>query len=90
MKMKDTSKPMSIVKKKAQWLLAQDHNTVIQGSNTSKSKIIFNTDIPPAANKGFSAMLASEYILIDISLISCSPSFTNITELWNIPSAFYL
>ena len=36
------------------------------------------------------AMLASEYILIDISLISCSPNFTNITELWNIPSAFYL
>ncbi len=27
----------------------------------------------PAANKGFSAMLASEHILIDISLISCSP-----------------
>src|SRR4029079_11547416 len=43
-----------------------------------------------AYNKGFSAMLASEYILIDISLISYSPSFTNITELWNIPSAFYL
>jgi len=35
-------------------------------------------------------MLAAEYILIDISLISCSPSCTNITELWNIPSAFYL
>jgi hypothetical protein len=35
-------------------------------------------------------MLAAEYILIDISLISYSPSFTNITELWNIPSAFYL
>ena len=44
----------------------------------------------PAANKGLSAMLASEHILIDISLISCSPSCTNITELWNIPSAFYL
>ncbi len=43
-----------------------------------------------AANKGFSAMLAAEYILIDISLISYSPSITNITELWNIPSAFYL
>jgi hypothetical protein len=43
-----------------------------------------------AYNKGFSAMLASEHILIDISLISCSPSFTNITKLWNIPSAFYL
>ena len=42
------------------------------------------------ANKGFSAMLAAEYVLIDISLISYSPSFTNITELWNIPSAFYL
>jgi len=36
------------------------------------------------------AMLASEHILIDISLISYNPSFTNITELWNIPSAFYL
>jgi len=35
-------------------------------------------------------MLASEYILIDISLISYSPSSTNITGLWNIPSAFYL
>ena len=35
-------------------------------------------------------MLATEYILIDISLISYSPSFTNLTELWNIPSAFYL
>ena len=43
-----------------------------------------------AANKGLSAMLASEHILVDISLISCSPSCTNITELWNIPSAFYL
>jgi len=43
-----------------------------------------------AANKGFSAMLASEHILIDITLISCNPNFTNITELWNIPSAFYL
>lgn len=32
-------------------------------------------------NNGFSAMLASEYILIEISLISCSPIFTNITEL---------
>ena len=41
-------------------------------------------------NKGFSAMLASEHIRIDISLIGCSPNFTNITELWNIPSAFYL
>ncbi len=28
----------------------------------------------PAANKGFSAMLALEYILIDISLINCSPN----------------
>jgi len=35
-------------------------------------------------------MLATEYILIDTSLISYSPSFTNITEPWNIPSAFYL
>ena len=35
-------------------------------------------------------MLASEHILIDITLISCSPIFTNITQLWNIPSAFYL
>ena len=35
----------------------------------------------PAANKGFSAMLALEHNLIDISLISYSPSFTNITEL---------
>jgi len=35
-------------------------------------------------------MLASEYILIDISLISGSPNCTNITGLWNIPSAFYL
>src|SRR6185436_13663417 len=35
-------------------------------------------------------MLAAEYILIDISLISYSPICTNITELWNIPSAFYL
>ena len=43
-----------------------------------------------AYNKGFSAMLASQHILIDISLISCSPSFTNITGLGNIPSAFYL
>ena len=49
-----------------------------------------NPIIKTAGNKGFSAMLASEYVLIDISLISCSPSFTNITELWNIPSAFYL
>ena len=39
---------------------------------------------------GFSAMLASEYILIDISLISFSPSGTNKTELWHITSAFYL
>jgi len=37
-----------------------------------------------------SAMLAVEYKLIDISLISCSPSLTHITRLWNIPSAFYL
>ena len=43
-----------------------------------------------APNKGLSAMLASEHILIDISLISYSPSLTNITGLWNIPSAFYL
>jgi hypothetical protein len=28
----------------------------------------------PAANKGFSAMLASEHILIDIPLFSCSPN----------------
>jgi len=42
------------------------------------------------ANKGLSATLAAEHILIDISLISCSSTFTNITELWNIPSAFYL
>ena len=35
-------------------------------------------------------MLAAEYILIDISLLSCSPNWTNITELWNMPSAFYL
>jgi len=35
-------------------------------------------------------MLASEYILIDITLISYSPSFTNITELWNVTSALYL
>ena len=31
-------------------------------------------------------MLASEYILIDISLISCSPICTNITQLWNLPA----
>ena len=31
-------------------------------------------------------MLAAEHILIDITLISCSPSFTNITELWNLPA----
>jgi hypothetical protein len=35
-------------------------------------------------------MLPEEQILIDISLISCSPGWTNITELWNIISAFYL
>ena len=35
-------------------------------------------------------MLAAEHILIEITLINYSPSFTNITELWNIPSAFYL
>jgi len=31
-------------------------------------------------------MLASEHILIDISLISCSSNCTNITELWNLPA----
>jgi len=31
-------------------------------------------------------MLASEHILIDISPISCSRSFTNITQLWNLPA----
>lgn len=40
-------------------------------------------------NKEFSAMLAAAYILIEISLISCSPRWTNTTELWNITSAFY-
>jgi len=44
----------------------------------------------PGANKGFSSMLASEHIFINISLISCSPSWTNTTEFWNMPSAFYL
>ncbi len=43
-----------------------------------------------SANMGFSAMLAEEYILIDISLITYCSIFTNITELWNIPSAIYL
>ncbi|MFC0775470.1 hypothetical protein [Terrimonas alba] len=40
--------------------------------------------------KVIAALLASEYILIEITLFSCSPNFTNITKLWNIPSAFYL
>ena len=40
----------------------------------------------PAANKGFSAMLAEEYKLIDISLIGCSPGWTNKAELQNITS----
>ena len=35
-------------------------------------------------------MLAKEYILIDIALLSCSPGATNIAELWNITSALYL
>jgi hypothetical protein len=39
-----------------------------------------------AYNKGLSAMLAAEQILIDISLISCSPNCTNITQLWNLPA----
>ena len=43
-----------------------------------------------SAYKGLSVMLAEEYILIDISLINYSSSRTNITELWNIASAFYL
>jgi hypothetical protein len=42
------------------------------------------------ANKGLSAMLASEYILIDMPVLSYSPSFSLTDELWNIPSAFYL
>jgi hypothetical protein len=33
-------------------------------------------------------MLAEEYILIDISLIHRRASWTNVTELWDIPLAF--
>jgi hypothetical protein len=35
---------------------------------------------------GFSAMLAEEYVLIDISLLSCSPGLTNKSQQKNIPS----
>jgi len=35
---------------------------------------------------GFSAMLAEEYILIDISLVSRSPGWTNKAEQQNITS----
>ena len=34
----------------------------------------------------FSAMLAVEYILVDISLISCSPGWTNKAQRQNIKS----
>jgi hypothetical protein len=47
----------------------------------------YGTDYGKTAhNKGLSAMLASEYIMIDISLFSCSSIFTNITQLWNLPA----
>jgi len=36
---------------------------------------------------GFSAMLAEEYILIDISLISCSPGWTNKSQQKNLTSS---
>src|SRR5690242_9126413 len=40
----------------------------------------FGNRIKPAPNKELSVMLASEYILIDISRFSCSPNFTNISQ----------
>ena len=50
--------------------------------------ILGNIKLQPT--RGLSAMLAVKYILIDISLLSFSPNFANVTELWNILSAFYL
>ena len=39
-----------------------------------------------AVNLGFSAMLAEEYVLIDISLISCNPGGTKKAKQQNITS----
>lgn len=50
--------------------------------NNHRRKIKSHT----AYNKGFSAMLASEFIVI--SLFDYSSNWTKATEHWNIPSAF--
>jgi hypothetical protein len=52
-----------------------------------KEHIIGIIKIKTAANMGFSAMLAEEYILIVHSLIICSPGWTNKAEQQNIISS---
>src|SRR3989442_87702 len=53
----------------------------------SKQKLIMTERVARTHNMGFSAMLADEYILIDISLIGYSPGLTNKAELQNIFSS---